>query len=158
MKRPREESTEVELKTFAILPIKGRFDQGGTNIRRGIEMASISRNIDNEWLSSSAALREFQPPKIGSDLNAGFDVFEDKRDKSKAEGVDPILRALDAEQCSDCDFVTWRGNLTKILTTPYCRNDSWEIGVQRRHGRIFLDVRETADEVCSRRSAPQSEP
>ena len=26
-------------------------------------------------------------------------------------------------------FVTWRGNLTKLLTTPYCQNDVWAIGV-----------------------------
>uniref|UniRef100_A0A164ZXH9 Decapping nuclease n=1 Tax=Daucus carota subsp. sativus TaxID=79200 RepID=A0A164ZXH9_DAUCS len=37
-------------------------------------------------------------------------------------------------------FVTYRNNLTKILATPYTRNDPWEMGVHKRKGVVYLDV------------------
>jgi len=152
----RQPKSDDELRTFSILPLK-RFDHKGGKVRieRGKELGCISRGEDNAWHATADALREYRAPDKGNNLSAGFLQFEDKRDRSKLTGVGPILSTLlgsqDAvtNQCSDVDFVTWRGNLTKILVTPYCRHDSWEIGVRRVNGRIFLDVRETEQEVAN---------
>ena len=44
------------------------------------------------------------------------------------------------------DFVTWRGLLTKIMITPFNRNESWGFLATKCNGTIYLRQVETEQE------------
>lgn len=46
-------------------------------------------------------------------------------------------------QLLNTDFVTWRGHLTKVLTTPYERQDGWLLAVSLFHGTLYISEVET---------------
>lgn len=41
------------------------------------------------------------------------------------------------------DFVTWRGHLTKLLTTPYETREGWLLAVTRFRGTFYISEVET---------------
>lgn len=43
----------------------------------------------------------------------------------------------------DADFVTWRGHLTKLLTTPYETREGWLLAVTRFRGTLYISEVET---------------
>lgn len=43
----------------------------------------------------------------------------------------------------DLDFVTWRGHLTKLLTTPYETREGWLLAVTRFRGTLYISEVET---------------
>lgn len=43
----------------------------------------------------------------------------------------------------DVDFVTWRGHLTKLLTTPYETREGWLLAVTRFRGTMYISEVET---------------
>lgn len=51
----------------------------------------------------------------------------------------PLPSALGA------DFVTWRGHLTKLLTTPYETREGWLLAVTRFRGTLYISEVETED-------------
>lgn len=79
-------------------------------------------------------------PPIGADLNEGYDTFVEKAENEN--GFGDLLAALRYRKVhlGDVQFVTYRNNLNKILGTAYDRNKSWEMGVHRRGGTVYLDV------------------
>ena len=151
MEAPPAKRQRLEVVPFAVLPIKGRFDTCPAKVKRDGEIGCISRGNDMNWEPGIAALRRYRTPTKGSDLGAGWERFVDHRKcvTNAVQGLEPVLKAIDSEQCGKIDVVTWRGNLTKILCTPYCRNDAWEIGVTKRNGVLFFDVRETAQQIAA---------
>jgi hypothetical protein len=38
----------------------------------------------------------------------------------------------------DCEFITWRGALTRIAGTPFLKNDEWRVVCCKFQGVIFL--------------------
>ncbi|TRY93049.1 hypothetical protein DNTS_025173 [Danionella cerebrum] len=50
----------------------------------------------------------------------------------------------------DVDFVTWRGHLTKVLTTPYERQEGWAMAATLFNGTIYLSEVETEEARASR--------
>lgn len=65
---------------------------------------------------------------------------------------DQILSLLSA---LDVDFVTWRGHLTKVLTTPYETREGWLLAVTRFRGTLYISEVET--EVARRQRENRSE-
>ncbi|KAJ0058117.1 hypothetical protein NL108_007402, partial [Boleophthalmus pectinirostris] len=43
----------------------------------------------------------------------------------------------------DADFVTWRGHLTKLLTTPYETREGWMFAVSKFRGTVYISEVET---------------
>lgn len=43
----------------------------------------------------------------------------------------------------DADFVTWRGHLTKLLTTPYETREGWLLAATRFRGTLYISEVET---------------
>lgn len=59
----------------------------------------------------------------------------------------------------DADFVTWRGHLTKLLTTPYETQEGWLLAVTRFKGTLYISEVETeaARKACQTRTAKHEE-
>lgn len=55
----------------------------------------------------------------------------------------------------DSDFVTWRGHLTKLLTTPYETREGWLLAVTRFRGTLYISEVET--EVAQRERENRTE-
>lgn len=94
-------------------------------------------------------------PKLPFDLNEGYDRFRDKdRFELHPGSLDPILTSVlraSPELLERADFVTWRGALTFIMTTPYCREESWHLEAQRVGTTIFLNVVNPPEKIESER-------
>ena len=65
-----------------------------------------------------------------------------ERESTLDERLDPLLTALlglaptqRAAALSGVHIVTWRGILTRILCTPYCRNEAWQLAATRHKVR-----------------------
>lgn len=52
-------------------------------------------------------------------------------------------QALALPSALDADFVTWRGHLTKLLTTPYETREGWLLAVTRFRGTLYISEVET---------------
>lgn len=51
-------------------------------------------------------------------------------------------------------IVTWRGHLTKLLTTPYERQEGWQLAASRFQGTLYLSEVETPAARAQRLSRP----
>ncbi|KJH46395.1 RAI1 like protein [Dictyocaulus viviparus] len=89
--------------------------------------------------------------QVDFDLNKGFSTFEEKSGEEKldilldwiisqASRGGPLKKVL-----HEADFVCWRGLLTRIASTPYCPETSWQFSAAKIKGVIFLCERETED-------------
>ncbi|XP_068434694.1 decapping and exoribonuclease protein isoform X2 [Clinocottus analis] len=101
-------------------------------------------------------------------LQDGYKDRYIKKDENKKEKLDHILRwilanksklnskAMAASSCAlDSDFVTWRGHLTKLLTTPYETREGWLLAVTRFRGTLYISEVET--EVSQRERENRAE-
>uniref|UniRef100_A0AAV2KLK7 Decapping nuclease n=1 Tax=Knipowitschia caucasica TaxID=637954 RepID=A0AAV2KLK7_KNICA len=80
------------------------------------------------------------------DLKDGFSDRYVKRDESVDEKLDHILKWIISNRTDftlDVDFVTLRGHLTKLLTTPYEDKEGWMFAVTKFRGTIYIDKVET---------------
>lgn len=90
------------------------------------------------------------------DLRDGYKDRFIKRDDSVKERLDHMLRwvvanrsklnsrTTSASSCAlDVDFVTWRGHLTKLLTTPYETREGWMLAATKFRGTIYISEVET---------------
>lgn len=50
--------------------------------------------------------------------------------------------------------VTWRGHLTKLLTTPYERQEGWQLAASRFQGTLYLSEVETPAARAQRLARP----
>lgn len=50
--------------------------------------------------------------------------------------------------------MTWRGHLTKLLTTPYERQDGWQLAASRFQGTLYLSEVETLAARAQRLARP----
>ncbi|CEP09637.1 hypothetical protein [Parasitella parasitica] len=91
----------------------------------------------------------YPPTGMKKDLNIGYDKMI-QRDESIPEHIDTLLDALtdaNAKQPSDnqitADIITWRGIMTKIMCTPYSRNEPWELRATKHNGTIYIEEQVT---------------
>lgn len=50
--------------------------------------------------------------------------------------------------------MTWRGHLTKLLTTPYERQEGWQLAASRFQGTLYLSEVETLAAQAQRLARP----
>lgn len=83
-----------------------------------------------------------QPRSLQNDLSHGFEKFI-KRDESIPEHIDALLEALmkyrETSDTIKADIITWRGIITKILTTPYTRNEPWSLNATLLDNAIYIE-------------------
>ena len=87
----------------------------------------------------------------GADLNRGFGTFRDRdRREIYPAPVHSIFSALEASErthvLEDADVVTWRGNMVKLLASPWNLSESWAMEAELVNNRtIVLNVKETEE-------------
>lgn len=98
-------------------------------------------------------LRRLRGPNAGAgaDLNRGFGTFRDRdRREIYPAPVNDIFGALEAsgqtKVLEDADVITWRGNVSKLLTTAWNQSESWCMEAELVNDRtIVLNVKETEE-------------
>eukprot|EP00873_Tetraselmis_striata_P014102 jgi/Tetstr1/434366/TSEL_023470.t2 len=94
-----------------------------------------------------AGLAVYAAPRLPVDLNVGFDLFQD-RDRSEPHPAPLVnlLASLEAHgqeaALTGCRFVTYRGNVAKLLLTPYNERDEWHIEMEKQGDAVFFNVTE----------------
>ncbi|XP_070778938.1 decapping and exoribonuclease protein [Enoplosus armatus] len=123
--------------------------------KQPVEVGCFSLDAERRFFNDSRQMRYYVEP----DRNPNFDLrdgYKDryiKRDGSVMEKLDSILRWILANRSKissrapsyplDVDFVTWRGHLTKLLTTPYETREGWLLAVTRFKGTLYISEVET---------------
>lgn len=122
--------------------------------KQPIEVGCFSLDSERRFFNDRRQMRYYSEP----DLNPDFDLrdgYKDryvKRDESVKEKLDHILKWIIynkpiskdmLKQALDVDFVTWRGHLTKLLTTPYEMREGWLLAVSRFRGTFYISEVET---------------
>jgi len=87
----------------------------------------------------------------GADLNQGFGTFRDRdRREIYPAPVHVIFGAIEAsgqtKVLEDVDVITWRGNMSKLLTTAWNVSEAWTMEAELVNNRtIVLNVKETEE-------------
>lgn len=124
--------------------------------KQPVEIGSFSLDSERRFFNDSRQLRYYVEPDRSPNFNLR-DGYRDrfrKRDDNVKEKLDHILRWILANRsklnskstksCAlDVDFVTWRGHLTKLLTTPYEAREGWLLAVTRFRGTLYISEVET---------------
>jgi RAT1-interacting protein len=100
-------------------------------------------------MRSRASLGVLIHPKLPLDLNAGYPTDYIMRDP-KPERLQPLLKALESETLDLKGFITWRGIMTKIITTPYFPEERWELGATLKGSTIYLEEHESEEKQASK--------
>ncbi|KAF5891814.1 decapping and exoribonuclease protein, partial [Clarias magur] len=126
--------------------------------RQPVEVGVFSLDSQRAFFNDSRQLRYFVDPgnKPKFNLRDGYRDRFVKRDDGVKERLDHILRWIVANRTklrsthtstSSCtlgvDFVTWRGHLTKLLTTPYETQEGWLLAVSKFRGTLYMSEVET---------------
>ncbi|XP_068193966.1 decapping and exoribonuclease protein [Antennarius striatus] len=126
--------------------------------KQPIEVGCFSLDSQRKFFNDSRQMRYYAEPERNPNFNLrdGYMDRFTKRDDSVKEKLDHILRWILANRsklnskgttsssCTlDVDFVTWRGHLTKLLTTPYETRDGWLLAVTRFRGTLYISEVET---------------
>ncbi|CAB4490811.1 unnamed protein product [Rhizophagus irregularis] len=116
---------------FPIHPFK-RFNKKCVEFKQPVEITCFSYDENRQLHMDDRESRYYYPPNLEDcNLSVGYENLI-----QKSEGPEPIHSLLDAlihlnETKGDevkADIVSWRGIFTKLLCTPYNRNESWEFG------------------------------
>ncbi|KAM9392205.1 decapping and exoribonuclease protein [Pholidichthys leucotaenia] len=124
--------------------------------KQPLEVGCFSLDAKRRFFNDSRQMRYYVQPERNPnfDLRDGYKDRFIKRDDSVKEKLDHILRWVVANQLKskgatasslplDVDFVTWRGHLTKLLTTPYETKEGWLLAVTRFRGTLYISEVET---------------
>ncbi|XP_074839317.1 decapping and exoribonuclease protein-like [Carettochelys insculpta] len=128
--------------------------------RQPAEVGHFSLDAQRRYHPDARQLRYFAPPPAGHpeppfDLRHGYRHRYVQRDEDRREGLEHILRwvaghrdQLQAQGDAagrpvNADVVTWRGHLTKVLTTPYESQEGWLLAVSRFRGTLYVSEVET---------------
>ncbi|XP_051905505.1 decapping and exoribonuclease protein [Hippocampus zosterae] len=126
--------------------------------KQPVEVGSFSLDSERRFFNDRRQLRYYVEPEKSPhfDLRDGYVDRYIKRDESVKEKLDHILRWILANRTKltgrseassssgfDVDFVTWRGHLTKLLTTPYETREGWLLAVTKFKGTLYISEVET---------------
>ncbi|XP_036409065.1 decapping and exoribonuclease protein isoform X1 [Megalops cyprinoides] len=129
--------------------------------KQPVEVGCFSLDSERRFFNDARQLRYYvepaRPPSFN--LRDGYRDRYVKRDDSVKEGIDHILRWILANRSKleepggaaassltcdlGVDFITWRGHLTKLLTTPYETQEGWLLAVTRLGGTLYMSEVET---------------
>ncbi|KAK7726948.1 decapping endonuclease targeting mRNA [Diaporthe eres] len=123
--------------TFSIQPI-GRFAGQSEP-----EFACFSYDDEHQYHYGDGSLRWYYTPQLGADLSQGFETFV-KHDDSVAEHLDSLLKTImhheqETRKKIDANVVTWRGVLTKIMSSPFDDRDGFELNATLYQDCIFIE-------------------
>ncbi|KAF2181824.1 RAI1-domain-containing protein [Zopfia rhizophila CBS 207.26] len=151
---------------FPIQPLQ-RFQGSSASIKRPREIASFSFDDNHSYLEDDSGIQYYCAPQIGADLCEGFErfrYFEEKEDPH----LDTLLtRLVSLEKKGErvrADFVTWRGMVTKIMTSPYDKFASFEMFATLHDGTIYIEddfpsrLADCASQSQSQHSQPPRNP
>ncbi|XP_029014957.1 decapping and exoribonuclease protein [Betta splendens] len=126
--------------------------------KQPVEVGCFSLDSGRRFFNDSRQMRYYVEPDRNPnfDLRDGYTDRFTKRDDSVKEKLDHILRwivvnrsklnsrSTTTSSCGlDVDFVTWRGHLTKLLTTPYETREGWSLAVTRFRDTLYISEVET---------------
>ncbi|KAG0267511.1 hypothetical protein BG011_004545 [Mortierella polycephala] len=149
--RGNHSSSSVPLENqFQVQPLD-RFKVKCAPFQQPVEIGSFSYDEERNFLMDDSQLKYYFPPDLTkpNNLSVNYDKYI-ARSMKVDEHIDAILDALicireqelkdEAEQSrpsmTKADFVCYRGILTKIMCTPYARNDPWELGATLHKGTM----------------------
>ncbi|KAF9186651.1 hypothetical protein BGZ51_001839 [Haplosporangium sp. Z 767] len=135
---------------FQVQPLD-RFKVKCAPFQQPVEIGSFSYDENRNFLMDDSQLKYYFPPDLTkpNNLSVNYDKYI-MRNMKVDEHIDALLDALicireqelkdeatqthrpEVEQSrpsmTKADFVCYRGILTKIMCTPYTRNEPWELG------------------------------
>lgn len=126
--------------------------------KQPVEVGCFSLDSERRFFNDARQIRYFvEPePRPNFDLRDGYRDRFTKRDDSVKEKLDHILQWIVANRAklqsrvpagSACalgvDVVTWRGHLTKLLTTPYETREGWLLAATLFRGTVYISEVET---------------
>ncbi|KAG9305069.1 hypothetical protein G9A89_007709 [Geosiphon pyriformis] len=143
------QSTPQHVHKFPIHPI-GRFKGACAVYEQPLEVTSYSHDGERIMHLDDRELRYYYPPTLNEKINLseGYESFVERN--SSIEPLNCLIDALIDRQKSlssnilgGIDVVSWRGIFTKILCTPFARNDAWEFGATLWNVSTFIAEHET---------------
>ncbi|XP_035253005.1 decapping and exoribonuclease protein [Anguilla anguilla] len=130
--------------------------------KQPVEVGCFSLDSERRFYNDDRQLRYYVEPERGPNfkLSDGYPDRYVKRDDGVKERLDHILKWILANRSKlemshaaatrpstacdlGVDFVTWRGHLTKLLTTPYETREGWMLAVTRLGGTLYVSEVET---------------
>ncbi|KAL1608745.1 decapping endonuclease targeting mRNA [Nothophoma quercina] len=133
-----------EVQRFPIQPLN-RFQGASASIKRPREVAHFSYDDNHEYRDDESSISYYVPPPMGADLKEGFETFRHYEDIEDPH-LDSLLKALIHKEGKDAtgeaikaDFVTWRGMMTKIMTTPYDNFAEFSMFATLHDGTIYIE-------------------
>ncbi|TRY56739.1 hypothetical protein DNTS_027365, partial [Danionella cerebrum] len=160
-KRPMGSSSPV-VQSLSVLP--HLYDRAFPLYQQPVELGCFSLDAKRSFFNDDRQLRYFVDPGkwLEFDLRDGYHSRFIRRDETVKEKLDHLLKWILQNQhkthpkdsskgrAVDVDFVTWRGHLTKVLTTPYERQEGWAMAATLFNGTIYLSEVETEEARASR--------
>ncbi|XP_032506249.1 decapping and exoribonuclease protein isoform X2 [Phocoena sinus] len=135
--------------------------------RRPSELGCFSLDAQRQYHGDARALRYYCPPPTNGqspnfDLRDGYPDRYRPRDEEVQERLDHLLcwvlehrgRLEGGPGWLAGAIVTWRGHLTKLLTTPYERQEGWQLAASRFQGTLYLSEVETPAARVQRLTRP----
>lgn len=156
--RSYSENKFLKVTSQSLSPRKELYERDFPIYKQPVEVGCFSLDSERRFFNDSRQMRYFVQPDRNPrfDLRDGYKDRFTKRDDSVKEKLDHLLRwvianrsklkskAASASSCAlDFDFVTWRGHLTKMLTTPYETREGWMLAVTRFRGTLYISEVET---------------
>ncbi|KAF9972695.1 Dom-3 Z [Actinomortierella ambigua] len=153
---PRPRAPLHDPNVYPLHPLE-RFAKRSVSFRQPAEIGSFSYDEERRLLMDDSALMYYVPPDLSKEHNLSYNYEKYvPRDPMIDERIDALLDALmdikdkEAERHSHhsappvasittADFISYRGVLTKLMCTPYTRNESWEIRATLFNGSIYLN-------------------
>lgn len=127
--------------------------------KQPVEVGGFSLDSHRNFFNDHRQMRYYVQPRKSPNFNLrdGYNDRFVKRDDGVKEKLDHMLKWILANKdqiqsrnqasSSSCvlgvDFVTWRGHLTKLLTTPYETQEGWLLAASRFKGTIYISEVET---------------
>ncbi|KAK7682606.1 hypothetical protein QCA50_014406 [Cerrena zonata] len=113
-------------------------------------LLTFSYNESHELEFTNSSLRYYVQPPKNADLNYGYDRWKQRADDKGR--IDSLLRAISKNRSNldasgkdgrswlqNIDIVSWRGVITKILTSPYEKWNSFELNVMFHDGTMYFE-------------------
>ncbi|GJJ73685.1 RAT1-interacting protein [Entomortierella parvispora] len=156
--RPRgsqqDQRTSFGPNQLPLYPLE-RFQVNCAPFRQPTEIGSFSYDEHRNFVMDDSQLKYYFPPDLRTtnNLSVNYEKYI-SRDSSVDEHIDALLDALmcikiEEEQqhsstperpsITKADFICYRGMLTKIMCTPYAKNDAWEMGATLFNGTIYIE-------------------
>ncbi|XP_072916217.1 decapping and exoribonuclease protein [Hemitrygon akajei] len=141
------------------------YDQRFPDYRQPVEIGCFSLDCHRQLFNDDRQLKYCRVPshkQPNFNLRDGFKDRFIKRNEDIKEKLDHILRwillnrhkfpTVTRDNSSPAgknqlhtDFITWRGHLTKILTTPYENREGWLMAVTLFNGTYYMSEVETEE-------------